>query len=169
VLQGAAETELALANAMSFAPEGRTLHGVSFRMADPLTVVESEGGPIPASADASRMTILDGGGMLVVPGDPISATSWWEVTTDGATRSVLSPDLGGNWLSGIRNPFRKVRPVQPQQGTRKKGGDEKTLLYTIEEEVTPTVSNAAGHAVRDGFETAAQTAAKATAKKIIGG
>ena len=172
VLQGAVESELALIRASSVDPEGRTLEGVSFHMGDPLTVVTSADGSGPEAADASLAAILDGGGLAVVPGDPALVTAWWEVTADGSTRSVVAPALGAVDLKGFFNAIkRKIVPgtTGPHPAGENKQGNEYQMTKTVGENATTEVSKAGGHAVQSTFETAAETAARAAAKKIIGG
>lgn len=159
-LEGAFETELALANASAYDAEGRTLEGVSFDMAQPLTVVTADATARPTAAADDLAALLAAGGLAVVPGDVAAARAWWEVASDAQTRSVLAPRLGGNKAGGIGGGRRVVMPVNPadkprdqrkQQDDGKNGNEYGTLVNNVAGKVEKG-AKAAGRVVQDGFD-----------------
>ena len=70
-------------------------------MGQPLTVITGTDVVMPGAADPNLASILAAGGLAVVPGDVPTGTTWWEVSPDATTRSVLAPRLGGG---GVRGP-----------------------------------------------------------------
>jgi hypothetical protein len=170
-LQGALETEYALVNASSTEPEGRILAGVSLDMGQPLRVVSSTDTTLPRAADSTLTDTLVGGGLAVIPGIAADATTWWLITADGTTRSILAPRLGGSGIwSKFPNPFRRVVPVVASEpGTNGNGsGDEYLNDLKVEKEVTPTVE-AGGQVARDVFEEGSVALRAAARKKLLGG
>ena len=76
---------------------------VSFEMDEPLTVLSvDELGDLPAGSAVGLATMLAAGDLAVVPGDPGLAKTWWQVSQDGTTRSILAPTLGG--VGGVGRP-----------------------------------------------------------------
>ena len=172
-LQGAIETEYAIANAGVLAPDGLRLLSVSFDMGKPLTVVTGADPAIPA-ADERLAAILAGGGLAVVPGDAAVATTWWEIAADGSTRSVMAPSLGVGISSGrvpkaprprVEKPPAGSKPGNQQQGG--KGGTEYQQGVKIAETNSTEVGKTGGRVVEDGFERTADALAKW--KKFNGG
>ena len=112
-LQAALETEQGLRSAVALDPGSRLLDGVSLVMTQPLTVITPDAvGSLPATAAPRLQAALLAGRTVVVPGDPAVATTWWEVATDGTTRAILAPSLGGVRIK-VGGPRPPVRPVQP--------------------------------------------------------
>jgi hypothetical protein len=159
-LEGAIETELILANASGLDAEGRVLEGVSFEMTHPLTVVTAADGVRPEAAATDLDTLLQAGGLAVVPGDVAAARTWWELAPDAATRSVLAPRLGGGGVRGPSGPRRPVTPVNPpdkprdqrkQQDDGKQGNEYGTLVNEVATKVEKG-ARAGGRVVQDGFD-----------------
>jgi hypothetical protein len=172
-LQAAFETEYALSNSTSFEAQGMRLQGVSFDMAKALTVVSSSGPEIPA-ADERLTAILSSGGLAVVPGDPATASTWWEIASDGSTRSIVAPSIGAGIGSGkLPSVPRGVTPVPkaPPGGRHnrgnKGGGTEYPNTLKPSEAASPAVQKVARKAAEDTFEQTAGALAKW--KKFSGG
>jgi hypothetical protein len=123
-LEGALETEFVLSGAGLLDPATRVVASASFDTTRPLTVVSNVDGPIPAAADASLGSILAAGGLAVVPGDVVTARTWWEIAPDGTTRSVIAPRLGSSGRIGGPNPRSPSYRVQPKPGSNP-GGNQK--------------------------------------------
>ena len=146
--------------------------GVSFDMAKPLRVLTAADTTLPAAADSTLGDALAAGGLAVVPGDLASARTWWQLTPDGTTRSILAPRLGGT--DGLGKLFRGSKDVlppskaQPGGNGKGQGGPEYNNVLKVQKQVAPTVQKA-GHAGRSSFETAAETAARLMRKKLGGG
>jgi hypothetical protein len=115
VLQSAVETEASLRRARAFDPGTVALEGVSFRMAEPLTLEDDAASIPPGATDGLRASV--GSGLLaIVPGDPATARTWWEVDpATGATRAVLAPASGGV-NGGIRWGTIRHRPPVVHRG-----------------------------------------------------
>ncbi len=163
-LEGAFETEYALANASALTADGRVLEGVSFDMGEPLTVLAAGDEARPAAAGADLDVVLDAGGLAVVPGDVAAARTWWEIGPDVATRSVLAPRLGGNGVRGPSGPRRPILPVSPpdkprdqrkQQDDGKSGNEYGTLVNNVAGKVEKG-AKAAGRVVQDGWDDVAK-------------
>ena len=168
-LQGAVETENAIGNAGAIDPGTLTMAGVSFDMDKPLSILTAADTTLPAAADGTLRSTLDAGGLAVVPGDPVAATTWWQVAADGTTRSILAPRSGGNWLRGLFMRKRVV-PVVPSNpgGNGKGGGNEYQNTLKVEEQVEPVVEGGS-QVVADTFETSAETLKAIARKKLLGG
>ncbi len=167
-LQGALETEYGLANAGSYQPESLQLQGVSFDMGKPLTVLSGSTAAVPTAADGELGTLLAAGGLAVVPGNPNSATTWWQIGPDGATRSILAPRLGGLGIIGrLFSPLFRVQPKLPAQpggnGKGGRGGTEYQNSLEPSKQATPTVQ-AASEAAKDSFVRDAGSLAREWAK-----
>jgi hypothetical protein len=159
-LEGAFETEYALANASALEPEGLLLEGVSFDMAQPLHVVGAADDVRPDAAAEDLDALLQSGGLAVVPGDVTTARTWWEVAPDAGTRSVLAPRLGGNGVGGVGSGRRPVMPVseadkprdqRKQQDDGTNGNEYGTLVENVAGKVEKG-ARSAGRVVRDGWD-----------------
>ncbi len=76
--------------------------------------------PRPDALRATATPGRPGDDTVVVPGDPGAATTWWEVATDGTTRAVLAPSLGGVRVKVGGPPPPRVPPVRPPSKTPNK-------------------------------------------------
>jgi transglutaminase-like putative cysteine protease len=159
-LEGAVETEMTLANASALDAASRTMEGVSFDMAQPLTVVTAADGVRPEAAAVDLERLLGAGGLAVVPGDVAAARTWWELSPDATTRSVLAPRLGGGGVRGPGGPRRPILPVNPpdkprdqrkQQDDGKQGNEYGTLVENVAGKVEKG-AKAGGRIIRDGFD-----------------
>ncbi|MFN8518286.1 MAG: transglutaminase domain-containing protein [Chloroflexota bacterium] len=159
-LQGAFETEYALANASAFESDGLVLEGVSFDMDQSLHVVTSADGGRPDAASGDLDHLLQAGGLAVVPGDVAAARTWWEIAADAGTRSVLAPRLGGGGAGGVGSGRRPVMPVsQPdkprdqrkQQDDGQNGNEYGTVVENVAGKVEKG-ARSAGRVVRDGWD-----------------
>ena len=140
-------------------------------MGQPLSVVSAADAILPDAADGTLTEALAAGGLAAIPGVAADARTWWLITADGTTRSILAPGLGGSsFWSRLPNPFRRVVPVLPSEPGHngKGGGNEYINNLKVEKEVTPTVE-AGGQIARDAFEDGAVSLSRAAAKKLIGG
>jgi hypothetical protein len=172
-LQGALETEYGLTGAGSVAPDGRTLVGVSLAMGQPLSTLDGADESLPAASDHGLEAILDAGGFAVVPGDVAAARTWWEVGSDGTTRAVLAPRMGGWWSSWVRrfSPAYRVQPSSgsyPGGGQQNRPGTEYQQGLGVSEQATPGAQVQA-EISKDAFEGTAHALKSAARKKIIGG
>ncbi|CAN5835663.1 hypothetical protein BH23CHL8_BH23CHL8_11710 [soil metagenome] len=167
-LAGAIESEYVLANAAGLDPEGRVIEGVSFEMGQPLTVLTTPDEGLPVRADASLVAIMAAGGLAVVPGEVAAADTWWEVSEDGTTRSVLAPSLGGSRVGGPRSRPSRVLPPSPpdkpgdqrkQKGQEGKGNEYGTLVTEVSQKVTKT-SEVMSNYHKDLFVTVAKPLVK---------
>ena len=163
-LQAALETEYTLSNASSFQQQGLTLDGVSFDMAQPLNVLAADATTLPTAAGPELAETLAAGGLAVVPGDPASASTWWQIAPDGTTRSVLAPRLGGSGLIGkLLSPLFRVQPKLPSQpggnGKGGRGGNDYQNALEPSKQATPA-AEAAGQVARDTFQENAATIAR---------
>lgn len=163
-LEGAIETEYALANASSLGVEGRVLEGVSFDMGKPLTVIAGADEARPAAAAGHLDELLDAGGLAVVPGDVPAARTWWEVGPDVTTRAVLAPRLGGNGVRGPSGPKRPILPVSPPDKPRdqrkqpndgKNGNEYGSLVENVAGKVEKGARNG-GRIIQDGWDDVAK-------------
>lgn len=164
VLQGAQETETTRSNATAFERGGVSLAGVSFDMTRPLLVLDGTSTVVPQAADSHLADALAAGGLAVVPGDPASATTWWQIDPDGTTRSVLAPSLGGSWSIGkLFSPLFRVQPKLPSQpggnGQGSRGGNEYQNTLEPSKEATPVVESA-GNVAKDTFQRQASKLAR---------
>lgn len=108
VLQTALEAEYARVIARGAELSADGLVGVSFEMGEPLTVLtETDLGSLPATTAPALVRSLQDGLIAVVPGDVGGSPAWWTIDLgDGATRSILSPALGGvSWAAANVNPM----------------------------------------------------------------
>jgi hypothetical protein len=142
-------------------------------MSEPLTVLDGTSSALPAAADASLQGLLDAGGAAVVPGDVPSAVTWWEIASDGTTRAVLAPRLGGWWSTFARrfSPAYRVQPVPgsyPGGGQQGRGGNEYQQGLQVSQQNTPVVE-AQAEIAKDAFEGSAQALKEAARKKLLGG
>ena len=168
-LAGAFESEYILANAGQLDPTGRVIEGVSFDMGKPLAVVTGEDELLPVAADTSLATILAAGGLAVVPGEITTAATWWEISPDATTRSVLAPRLGGGGVRGPGAPRPStIKPVGPadkprDQRKQKDEGGNAGEYGTLVDKVGRNVEKAArtgGRIVRDGWDDVAKPLVK---------
>jgi transglutaminase-like putative cysteine protease len=171
-LQAALETEYMLSIASTLQPEGLTLQGVSFDMAQPLIVLDAAATVLPGAADEVLASTLAAGGLAIVPGDVSSASTWWQVGPDGTTRSIIAPRMGASGSIGKKlSPAFRVQPKQPSQpggnGKGGRGGNEYQNSLEPSKQATP-VAQAAGNVTRDTFQQNAGTIAR-NWKKFSGG
>jgi hypothetical protein len=167
-VQAALETEYLLSTASSFQPDSLALEAVSFDMAQPLTVLDSTSTVLPSAAGPELAATLASGGFAVVPGDPASASTWWQVGPDATTRSILAPRLGGSSFWGrLLSPLYRVQPKLGSQpggnGKGGRGGTEYPNTLEPSKAATPT-AQAASQVARDTFQQNAGTVARAWAK-----
>jgi transglutaminase-like putative cysteine protease len=163
-LAGAFETQYGLANAAVLDPAARSLEGVSLEMSQPLSVQAGPEVALPLAAGPDLVSIIGSGGMAIVPGDVPSARTWWEVASDGTTRSVLAPRSGGFEGVGSKGSGYKVFPVpeadKPRDQRKQKDEDGNANEYgTVVNKVSRKVekaSRAIGRLTQDGFDDVAE-------------
>ena len=108
-LQTALETQFALGHAALLDPTDRVNTGASLAGAGTPTLLRPEdAGTLPDGTSPALRRALDGGSLVVVPGDPAASLTWWTIDpATGATRSILDPGLGGVVPVGL--PDRTLR------------------------------------------------------------
>ncbi len=154
---------------MAFEPGTLTLTGVSFVMDEPLTVLSSEGlADLPSTTDPALASMLGDGDLVVVPGDPGLTSTWWQVSQDGTTRSILAPTLGG--IGGVGRPpssggpaITPIKALDQQPGQQRRPDPKPTDEWEDDDEAgneygtlvnevgtkTEQVADPAGQALRD--------------------
>jgi hypothetical protein len=96
-LQAAAETEFLRVLIGGFG--GGTVESTSTISAGRLTAFDRAADPALVGAPASLLSALDGGLVVIVPGEPATARGWWTIDPrDGSTRSV--DRTGRGWGGG---------------------------------------------------------------------
>lgn len=108
-LETALETQFALGHAALLDPTDRVNMGASLAGAQTPTLWRPEdAGTLPNGTSHVLRDSLEGGSLVVVPGDPATARTWWTIdAATGVTRSVLDPGLGGAVPAG--RPARVLR------------------------------------------------------------
>ena len=96
-LQTALETQFAIGHAALLDPEDRVNTGASLAGAETPTLLRPEdANALPNGTSLALRDSLEGGSLVVVPGDPATSPTWWTIdSATGVTRSVLDPGLGG--------------------------------------------------------------------------
>ena len=107
-LQTALETQFALGHAVLLDSTDRVSTGASLGGGTLTLLRPEDASTLPEGTPPALRRALEGGSLVVVPGDPAASPAWWTIDpATGVTRSILDPGLGGVMPSG--RPDRMLR------------------------------------------------------------
>jgi hypothetical protein len=169
VLETALETEYGLLLGSALDPADRSFEGVSLRMSDPLTVLRpADAATLTRAAPAALAAALQDGLVVVVPGDPETARTWWTIAPgDGTVRSILDPGLAA--IGGIGGYVQVADSIYVEQGYMREYAEQVQRRAGLERQVIENMVGIASIAMTAGEYAQLAALFRAVAAAIAAG